>query len=148
MDDTMWEIAFDLVPEEFAPQLEAQYARAHPEQDLLCGACVLYKPTGWEEGGEEAVTVCSCGTVHQRCICPICGSTEVVTMPLSGYGAWLRGTYIQEALPELSDGQRERLMTGICNSCFPKEEDDVEMIHGACPGCGERHNPVYSCEED
>lgn len=34
-----------------------------------------------------------------------------------GYTRWRTGTYIQYALPDLSDTDRETLMTGLCAAC-------------------------------
>ena len=37
-----------------------------------------------------------------------------------------QGTYIQEAFPYISEGMREMMMSGICDSCFQEifPEDD------------------------
>ena len=45
---------------------------------------------------------------------------------LNGLDAWKNGTYMQEALPELSDNDREFLISGVSPKAFDdlfKEED-------------------------
>jgi hypothetical protein len=51
--------------------------------------------------------------------CPFCGVTQKVVAPTAGLNAWRGGELIQKALPSLTADEREALMTGICNSCFP-----------------------------
>jgi hypothetical protein len=60
--------------------------------------------------------------------CPACHQTTQLEVDGVGYQLWQRGEFIQNALPELSASDRERLMTGYCPQCwkndFPDEEDD------------------------
>lgn len=50
--------------------------------------------------------------------CPECGSRERIRVNAEGAVRWARGEVIQQALPELSPVQRERLMTGLCDPCW------------------------------
>jgi hypothetical protein len=50
--------------------------------------------------------------------CPKCGDIEVITVNLLGYNLWKSGILIQNAMPELSTSQRERLISGWCDSCW------------------------------
>ncbi len=59
------------------------------------------------------------GTVEMWC--PCCQTSKtILNVPVVGYAEWLGGALIQNALPELSDAQREQLMTGLCEPCQEK----------------------------
>jgi hypothetical protein len=62
-------------------------------------------------------------TVLVQVECPFCHGIDLVEAPMEGYVAWMGGAYIQDALPGLSPAQRELLMSGICDACFPKGEE-------------------------
>lgn len=53
--------------------------------------------------------------------CPICMEQAHVVVPLLGYLRWHEGELIQNALPSLNADDRERLITGICPSCWDRE---------------------------
>ena len=50
--------------------------------------------------------------------CPFCGSGDCIAVDDNGYRAYLAGKNIDEALPELTESQRERLVSGICDKCW------------------------------
>lgn len=50
--------------------------------------------------------------------CPVCKESVTIVVPQSGYIAWKRGTLLQNALPLLSDDDRERLKTGLHGKCW------------------------------
>lgn len=50
--------------------------------------------------------------------CPRCQGRQAVIVPVAGAAAWERGAVIQYALPDLTDTEREALMTGICELCW------------------------------
>lgn len=62
--------------------------------------------------------------------CFVCGKAgEVENVPITAYHKWkCEGAFIQEALPMLSNGDREQLLTGTHSECFdrifPPDEDD------------------------
>lgn len=62
--------------------------------------------------------------------CPRCGRVSRVSgVPAEGFYAWYHGQHAQRALPGLSDGQRETLMTGYHEECFGldvPDDDDGE----------------------
>lgn len=64
--------------------------------------------------------------------CPHCAEGGQLTVPVQGYMKWtIRGAFIQDALPELSDAEREQLLTGTHPACRdemmgPEDEDDDE----------------------
>lgn len=62
-------------------------------------------------------------TISVTTKCPFCGKVRVVkNIPRARYWHWkLGGANIQDALPELSAGDREALITGICNKCYPTD---------------------------
>ena len=73
-------------------------------------------------------------TVAIETRCPFCGKTAIVEVPMDGFIAWQGGATIQQALPELDANDRERLVSGICPTCWDKmfsapddeEEDDED----------------------
>lgn len=62
--------------------------------------------------------------------CPYCGKeSNVLLTPeqWSRYNRYLSGKgHIQNALPDLSAEERELLITGICEECWKKLEEDDE----------------------
>lgn len=53
--------------------------------------------------------------------CHVCHETHIVRVPAKGYCDWrFDDKLIQNALPELSDNDRELLISGICRECFDK----------------------------
>lgn len=51
--------------------------------------------------------------------CPFCKESRKIVCNERGYKAWKSGQLIQRAFPTLSASDREGLITGICDSCFP-----------------------------
>jgi hypothetical protein len=62
------------------------------------------------------------GTVGISTSCPFCGVKNLVRVPQEQYDNWNSGMLIQNAMPNMSADDRELLMTGICNDCFPSED--------------------------
>lgn len=64
--------------------------------------------------------------------CPLCGKEWYVAVPASEYLEWKKGRLIQDAMPSVSQDQREMLITGICPECWDKymkpldDEDDED----------------------
>ena len=52
-------------------------------------------------------------------MCPFCGKKHVVTVKSEDYDKWENGELIQRAFPYLTPSEREALITGICDDCFP-----------------------------
>lgn len=52
-------------------------------------------------------------TVH----CPSCEILSHVMAPTLGLAKWIEGAMVQDAMPELTDSQRELLITGFCERC-------------------------------
>ena len=64
------------------------------------------------------------GTTVVLVTCPFCGKDSLVRdVPIAGLLAWEKGELIQKALPELSAEDRELVKTGICDRCWPKDEE-------------------------
>lgn len=63
-------------------------------------------------------------------VCPCCGQThESPVFTVRKWGAWLearkRGAHVQGFWPEFSPAEREEFfISGICDACWPKEEED------------------------
>lgn len=57
--------------------------------------------------------------------CPGCGTVQAVRVSVGSYISWQTGVLIQDAMPELTDDQREFFITGVCPTCWDKmtEED-------------------------
>lgn len=51
-------------------------------------------------------------------ICQVCGDMYTLECTEADYNEWLRRGLIQKCLPGLTAGQREILMSGICEECF------------------------------
>ena len=58
--------------------------------------------------------------------CFICGEDQTVRVDKLDYGKWVGGELIQNAMPYLTSGERELLISGYCNSCFDNlfKDDD------------------------
>lgn len=68
-------------------------------------------------------------TMTVRGICPICDKPSSVVVSKDGYNAWLLGgERIQAALPDLTPGEQETLISGCHEECydkaFPEDDDD------------------------
>jgi hypothetical protein len=50
--------------------------------------------------------------------CPRCGQTNTLEVKTLGFEMWQKGSFIQDALPELTPSQREILQTGIDAKCW------------------------------
>ena len=50
--------------------------------------------------------------------CWKCLETYTIEVSAEGYAEWQGGELIQEALSELSAGERELLISGTCGPCF------------------------------
>lgn len=59
-------------------------------------------------------------------MCPYCGRTSEISVPIDGLEAFGLGAHIQEAFPDLTKEEREMLITGLHPDCFdtfaPEEE--------------------------
>lgn len=65
-------------------------------------------------------------TMKLQCQCPSCGDIEVITVSTLDYDSWQSGSLIQNAMPELSTSQRERLISGMCDSCWDRMAKEPE----------------------
>lgn len=50
--------------------------------------------------------------------CRTCHEVHFIDVPVDGLIAWQGGELIQDALSELSAGQRELLISGTCETCW------------------------------
>lgn len=59
------------------------------------------------------------GVVEVECVS--CKTKHTILVPTSGYKLWASGqAKIQDAMPQLSEDERELLMSGICPKCWDK----------------------------
>ncbi len=62
--------------------------------------------------------------------CPFCGHANEVEVNEIDYLDWQDGMLVQDAFPYLSANEREKLISGICPTCwdkmFPHKEDEEE----------------------
>ena len=66
--------------------------------------------------------------VNVKATCPSCGKTQIISVDLQDLQMWQCGAaLIQDAMPYLTPSEREMLMTGLCDDCFPKEDYDCEQ---------------------
>ena len=61
------------------------------------------------------------GKVTVQNNCPFCGKSEIKKFDQEGFDDWSSGELIQNAMPNVSPSDREFLITGICDKCFPSE---------------------------
>jgi hypothetical protein len=59
--------------------------------------------------------------------CPLCGNVAYVVLTPDQHTRWWTwyhagrtGPFLQQVFPELSDRDRETLLTGTCDACFDK----------------------------
>ena len=57
-------------------------------------------------------------TLQARCIS--CKDTHILMVSNHDLKRWEGGELIQDAMPYLSAGERELLISGICETCFDK----------------------------
>jgi hypothetical protein len=55
-----------------------------------------------------------------ECICDHCEYAENIAMRECDHTAWCNGTFVQDAFPYLSAGQRELMIRNTCDECFDK----------------------------
>lgn len=58
--------------------------------------------------------------------CVVCGKQHEFIVNRLGYENWQYGELIQDALPELSDADREVLISGTCSDCFDKMWSEID----------------------
>jgi len=61
--------------------------------------------------------------------CKRCERNFMIRVPEVGFRRWQQGELIQNAMPCLSDNDRELLISSICESCFDEifeQEDEKE----------------------
>ena len=79
---------------------------------------------GLNEGGEKMIVEIECR---------FCNKDHSIKMSFAGHTAWTEGELIQDALPELSSGERELLISGTCGDCWdemfpPPGVGDTELL--------------------
>lgn len=52
--------------------------------------------------------------------CPMCKENSELVVLREGFDRWRDGELIQAALPDLSVDDRERLINGMCSTCWKK----------------------------
>ena len=57
--------------------------------------------------------------------CRLCRTNYQIVAPVAAVAAWQKGEYIQDALPMLSAGERELLISNTCDNCW-------EEMFGTC----------------
>lgn len=60
-------------------------------------------------------------TVHVAVRCPFCNKEQSAEYPMGGFVAWKNGKTIQAAMPSVSLSDREKLISGMCDECWPEE---------------------------
>ena len=50
--------------------------------------------------------------------CPMCGKTATFTVSEEALNAYHNGALVQNAFPEMSADDRERLISGMCPACW------------------------------
>lgn len=63
--------------------------------------------------------------------CPGCKKQSSVEVPVEGFLSWAAGTYVRNALPELTEDETRTLVTGWhpeCSEFVSLIEDDEPML--------------------
>lgn len=60
-------------------------------------------------------------TLYRTRPCPFCGQSALFALSPEAVQRYQQGALLQDAFPELDQGQREQLKTGICPSCWESE---------------------------
>jgi len=60
--------------------------------------------------------------------CPWCAKEATVDVPDEGWSRFMAGTHVQDAFPDLSDDERELLLTGFCPSCWDEVFGEMEDV--------------------
>lgn len=76
-----------------------------------------------------------------RLPCINCGNLQTITVETNDWNAYnvQSGPHIQQIFTYLTPGQRETLISGLCESCFDRitADDEEDTDEGwACTGCG------------
>jgi hypothetical protein len=60
------------------------------------------------------------GTTIVHTVCPNCPhhETKDLTVLTGRYAMWIAGAHIQDAFKDLSEDDRERIITGTCEKCW------------------------------
>ena len=58
--------------------------------------------------------------------CPCCGHANEVAVNEADYWDWQDGKYVQDAFPYLPAEEREKLISGICPTCWKHLFGDFE----------------------
>ena len=59
--------------------------------------------------------------------CVQCGGKFIIKVPVEGMRRWASGSFIQDALPTLSEDERELLISNICPTCFEELVKEEEL---------------------
>lgn len=52
--------------------------------------------------------------------CNLCNEHHILEIDVDDFIRWKEGAFIQDVMPYLSVGERELMISGICESCFNK----------------------------
>lgn len=79
--------------------------------------------------------------------CPVCGQFTYLTVDKAAFERWLSGQHVQAAFPELSEDEREMLVSGMCAPCWAdlnpeNDEDDPTLYHADGTVC-DCYDPDY-----
>ena len=65
-------------------------------------------------------------TTKVRRQCHVCWETRTLELDADSFRKWEAGALIQDVFPEMSDIDREILISGTCDPCFTKLYDDED----------------------
>ena len=62
-------------------------------------------------------------------ICPFCGTSEFFELDFKKYVMWTENRlYIEDAMPELTNAERERFISGVCGDCWNEIVEEIEDV--------------------
>lgn len=72
------------------------------------------------------ITIDGTDYAQLKATCSICKTTTVILADLHGFLLWDAGALIQKVLPNLTEGERELLISQTCCPCFHALFDEDE----------------------
>ena len=56
--------------------------------------------------------------MNHELTCRHCGETQTIAVSAEAYQAWQGGEFIQNAMPELTEDEREMFISQTCSVCW------------------------------
>jgi hypothetical protein len=74
-------------------------------------------------------------TMKVENLCPFCRKPNTVEVDAEGFRRWQKGEHVQDVFPNLSDNEREALISGSHGDCWDKAFAEEEEGGEPCVAC-------------